>query len=234
MSTDLAPLQPPPISQAVAELLRRWEASPREALAAVTPTQRDEARRKLPAMERALAPAYAAAWQRFLAPIAGAVRNPPSPDELRAFAATCAASLTTIPAAALTRDAQAALCRSRVWWPAVAELAEHFEPDFRAMRAKVRALHAIALAPVAAPAPPPMTETEREIASAQLAELASDLRARGLSAREAKPRASTLPPATLAALYRDEAERLEQAGRPDNAAAFRLRANRLEGITEDA
>lgn len=222
--TALAPTTPRP-SQALLEAIRQHHAGYTSAL--VPSHVRDEAQRKLPAMQRALEPADASAWRAFLRPLVASVRNPPPPEAEAAFGATCAAVLRDIPACVLTADAQRDACRRFAFWPAVADLAEWLTPQAAPLRADLAAMRRIAVAPAPA-APAPMTEEQREQASAQLQQLAADLRGQDQQHRPA-PRATQMRPGDLAALYRADAARLEEQGRGQLADAFRARAQRIEG-----
>ena len=107
--------------------------------------------------------ATAVDWQTFLAPIAAAVRNPPSQTDFRLRVASLAAAIPDCPAAVLRkpwliREA----CTKSPWWPSVADIAELLSPSLVDHRqAGMRAL-------VALPAPadePRQTPSAEEIAA---------------------------------------------------------------------
>lgn len=225
--TQLATNAPATLSQPAAELVRQWAAG--YTLGTVPASVRDEARRKLPAIQAQLAPADARAWQAFLRPLVGAVRNPPAADALSVFAATCAASLTDIPARLLTGDAQREACRRFAFWPAVADLAEWLEPDAAPLRLEARTLRRICDAPTDA-APEPMPEAQREIVAADMARLAAELRASAEAKQPPSAAAHTRPltAPTLAAMYRREADQLASEGAIHRAQALHDRANMLD------
>jgi hypothetical protein len=221
--TAIAPTTTRP-SRALLEAMRQHQAG------YTTPAAqhvRDEAARNLPAMQRALGPADASAWRQFLRPLVASVRNPPPPEAEAAFGATCAAVLRDIPACVLTAEAQRDACRRFAFWPAVADLDEWLRPYVAPLRADLAAMRRIAAEP-AATAPKPMSDEERERASAQLQQLAAELRRQDQQGRP-KPRGTPMRPADLAAAYRADAERVAEQGRADLAAAFRARAERIEG-----
>jgi hypothetical protein len=109
----------------------------------------------------------------------------------------------------------------------VADLEEWLRPYVAPLRADLAAMRRIAAEP-AATAPKPMSHQERERASAQLQQLAAELRGQDQQGRP-KRRGTPMRPADLAAAYRADAERLAEQGRADLAAAFRARAERIEG-----
>jgi hypothetical protein len=108
----------------------------------------DAARRVLPAYEARARPADAETWKRFLLPVAMAVRNPPSADDVRRFAHTCASALSHIPACCLGPANQRAASREFEFWPAVADLAKLLELDAREVQADVAALRRMSEAPL--------------------------------------------------------------------------------------
>jgi hypothetical protein len=139
--------------------------------------------------------ATAAQWQAFLTPLASAVRNPPPPDGLRAFAALCAAALHDVPAACLTQREQIAVVRRFAFWPAVADLAEHFADEAKRVRED---RHAARIASTAAPALPRPEPVDREAASRVLATLVGELR--GTEPPPPRVRPAYLPRETIRAI----------------------------------
>lgn len=213
---------PAPLSQAAAEIVRQWAGGYDPA--PVPASVRDEARRKLPAMEAQLVPADARAWQAWLRPLVGAVRNPPQPEALSVFAATCAAALSDIPASLLTGNAQREACRRFAFWPAVADLDEWLQPDATAARLEVRTLRRIASAEVKhIPAQP-----EPKADPKAMAEFARTFAP--TSSRPARATVRPVPPETLAAHYEALADRHASAGNLERAAALFERAAKLRGV----
>jgi hypothetical protein len=193
---------------------------------------REEAARKLPALQRAVEPADAEAWRQFLQPLGIVVRNPPTPAALGTFAAACAMAMRDIPASLLTGDAQREACRRFAFWPSCADLDEWLRPLAAPMRADLAAMRRIAAALPPPPAPERMTPKQIEAASATLTALREELHAKGAPPRTT-PRAAPVPADKLAAIYRADAERMQREGRAHMAEQFRKRADFIKA-SDDA
>lgn len=144
----LAPIDPDALPKlplrAEAWMLAFRSGAPTEPL---TNEIREAARAVLPAYEAKLNSAGPEAWERFLLPLGMAVRNPPTPQDIRRFASVCATVLNTVPLTALSPANQRGAARQFQFWPAVADLASLLEPDSRDLREDVAALRRMAEAP---------------------------------------------------------------------------------------
>lgn len=152
-------------------------------------------------------PAAPLVWADFLRPLAAGCRNPPSEDDFRAFVASAASALTTIPAHLLTSARCAEARRRFAWWPAVADLAEWLEPEVWHERAMLAAAERIAAStsPEAERPDRRGPPTEAEIAHVQqaTAALRADAKAteEAMRPRKLALRARPLTPAQLIATY---------------------------------
>jgi hypothetical protein len=148
--------------------------------------------------------ATAADWETWLRPIAAAVRNTPSPSDVKGRAAALAFTMRGVRASALTPDKARDLCRKAEFFPSVAEVETVFAAEWREA-SRSRAIAGNGLARIAPPAPTPIAPTERQVIAARAMAVAAELKAGTTAARPTGVKASPLPPAVLLAQHEAEA-----------------------------
>jgi hypothetical protein len=149
-------------------------------------------------------------WLRFLAPIAGAVRNPPDRSEILARAAACAEALAIFADWLTPARRRDAIARFQ-FWPAVADIAEVFAADKR-HAAEMRSYAAL-------PPPSPEPSAPRTMAEILHAKAAVDALKAEVAERQSREQPSAGPaclaPHHLLASYE------QAAAKGNTAAAFR-------------
>lgn len=156
--------------------------------------------------------ATAADWARFLRPIAAAVRNPPTADDMRGRAGALAFTMRVAPES-LTEARQRDLCRTCEFWPSIAEIEKLFAEEWKD-EARSRSITGGGFAQIASVPVSPDQRTPEQIAAVQAKAAAfyAEMNAHVAVKRAENVKPMPLSPHDLLAAY-------EAAGTP--AAAFR-------------
>ena len=136
----------PELSTRLAYIIERFTEPPTGiALPEAMPQDRDEARRVLPLFEaRAATPISHDRLMTWLRPIAAGVRNPPTPDDHKAFVQAAMIAFKNTPAAAFTVDSLAAVMRGSAFFPSIADIEAVIRPVADRITAEAAALRRIA------------------------------------------------------------------------------------------